>query len=222
MNESYPYYFFLKTENYEPLVQLLDKLIYKINENQKTINRLTTKIDHDFKFPQKFTTDSETPVETHQKLVDKLLNDKYQFDKITKFDDQFQDIKNDRIRQLKIDNEKLKYLKKVNNFKNNELLKIYEDYEVFLIDRILPNLRDDIFDYNKLQFEKIKEVELPDKTQQQEQLWQNYHKYFEFLQNLLLLSHKIIGMLDQQLSNDQYVQITQNISILNNLIQYLK
>lgn len=221
MNESYPYYFFLKTENYEPLVQLLDKLVYKINENQKIIKRLTTQIDYKFAFPQTYTDEKPTTVEAHTKLVDKLLNDKYHFDEITKFDDMFKDIENETIRQLKIDNEKLKYLKKVKIFKNNELLKIYEDYDVFLVDRVLPPLRDDINNYNKQQSTKIKTVELTDKTNQQEDLWRSYNTYVEFLHKLLVLSNKIVGLLEHQLKDEQYIQTSQNIAVLNNLIQYL-
>lgn len=222
MNESYPYYFFLKTENYEPLVQLLDKLVYQINENQRIIKRLTTQIDYKFTFPQQCTSDEKpTATEPHKTLVDKLLIDKYHFDEITKFDDMFKDIENETIRQLKVDNEKLKYLKKVKIFKNNELLKIYEDYEVFLVDRVLPPLRDDINNYNKEQSTRIKTEELTDKTNQQEDLWKSYNDYVEFLHKLLQLSNKIVGLLEHQLKDAQYVQISQNIAVLNNLIQYL-
>lgn len=252
MNESFPHFFFLKTENVQPLIILVNKLNKKIEKNQKIINRLTNLIDINLKFPDQINSidiedhnsnddielnfynennDNNDNNDNEKKINDNsiinelpltnLLNKKYQFDKIKPTKD-YNHIKNPKIKQLLIDNDKLKTLKKINNFKNHELLKIYQDYEFFIIEKILPNLRNDIFDYNKSCIEKISKINYQDKESLNNEIWQRYNYFINCLFNLFKLCNQVLELINQDLTNDEIKHFNSNLLIINNLIEYLK
>lgn len=222
-----PYYFLLKTENYQPLLELVDQLTAKIKENQSSIDRLVNQIDGNFAFPILPDNSDSTPntgLEKHQSdPLKSLLNQKYNLDEIRITDErQFDHIENVKIRSLLIDNEKLRTIKAQKISKNNQLFEIYKEYELFIIETILPALRKDIYQYNAAQLQTIKDQEVEAKFEKVDSFWNRYSAYIGTMHNLVTLCHRLIAVLDVELNQNEIRLLQVKIEIINNLVAYIK
>lgn len=218
MNDSSPYNFFLKTENYQPLINLVNRFSNKIEENQAIIANLTNIIDNKFKLPDQLNESITPSIPTNQELpLSDFLSKKYHLDQI-KIEDDFLEEPNPK-RQLMIEIEKLKKIKKINDYKNKELFKIYKDYELLIITKILPSLRKDILVYNQNYLKSLKQDKLPLKFDRKTKLWSNYVEYVNSLRKLVSVSQLIIKFFENELSNKDLNHFHSMILTIETLIE---
>lgn len=224
---SSPYYFLLKTENYQPLLELVDQLTVKLQENQNSIDRLVGQIDNNFAFPTLPDNDDSAPeailTDAETDPLRSLLNQKYRLDEMELADEhQFDHIENTRIRGLLVDNEKLRIIKAQKVSKNAQLFDIYREYELFIVETILPALRKDIYEHTAAQLQGIKDQEVPAKFSKVDLLWKRYLDYIGMMHNLVTLCHRLIAVLDVEVNDNEIRVLRVKVEIINNLVAYMK
>ncbi|CAK7904826.1 hypothetical protein CAAN1_20S00760 [[Candida] anglica] len=223
-------FFLLQTENFEPLLKLIDQLSLKVEENQEIIERITKKIDGEFDFPEykpikleedgiekNGTTTTKKNKAASPDILRLFLNDKYKLDQI-KIDETGGNQKgeNDTIRGLRNDIARLRKLRDSNSKKNKDLYQIILDYEMFVVKDILPRIREDIARYQQESTQDIREQQMVAKFTSESKLWEDYNSYVEHLDRLVLACHRLTEMTDVVNSREMSI-LEQKLAILNEI-----
>lgn len=202
------FYFLLKTENIQPLVETIDEFSKQIEENQATINAITNHIDTRFKLPNSDKT--ELPDDDSDPLR-YILNQKYQLDAS---DDENSTVyhKNPKIDRLIKDNIKLAKLKQQKLYKNNQLLVTIHEYESFIIEQVLPCLRKDLVGMDGPDFVEYKYSIVS-------KIYARYNMNLHYLAKLIDLFHGMFEFLKQY--DDVHYRLLHQFEVLADLKQNL-
>lgn len=197
------FYFLLKTENVQPLIETVNEFSDQIKLNQVTINSISNQIDSEFKYPN---TAGDTTDGTD--TIRYLILQKYKLDDIPAETKDHVFHENPRINQLIKDNFSLANLKKQSVFKNQQLLKIIFDYESLIIEQILPSLRNDLNSYKNpnyvdLKFNAVNEI------------YTRYSMNIEYLTKLIELFSGLFQFLNQY--DRSFDQLLDQFEVLTNL-----
>ncbi|CAX40162.1 conserved hypothetical protein [Candida dubliniensis CD36] len=149
---NYNYYFLLKTENIEPLIDIVNRINQEINDNQKLIHSLCLQIDNHGKFPKTISNlNTNTKTNTNPSLVSSiddplryLLEYKYNITSNPTPNNNNNGgggAEDDYKQSLINDINQLRQLQQNKHLKNQQLLSIIDDYEQEIIIEILPGLR---------------------------------------------------------------------------------
>lgn len=210
--------FLLNTENIEPLLESVNKLSKIVEENAEILNRLTYTIDNDFQFPElPIDTEDDSVTENKTDPLRQLLNQKYKLDEISIESELIDKVENPQIKELLLDNEKLKRLQVSKKKTNTELYGIVQDYELFILNTMLPSLRKDIEIYRQEITRDVKANQIPLKFAASEKLWSRYVTYIGYLEKLSKLCERLMHMLDETQSNKEVLIIEQKLISINEL-----
>lgn len=200
-----PNYYFLKTENYEPLYLLLDKLTAKINENHAIVERLANTVD------VTLTADDDANLPLRH-----LLESKYRLSTVKT--DTFEDVSNPVMRALLVDIARLQKVKAANSYKNSELYKVYQEYETNIVTVIIPSLKSEIYAFNREQHLQTLD-HLDKKEALTSDLWLRYNVYVEHLRRLEELSHKVLGCLSVE--GRDGTRVMEKLMVLQSILHYM-
>jgi hypothetical protein len=185
-NSGGNFYFLLKTENIQPLVKTIDEFAKQIDQNQATINAITKHIDTKFLLPND--DETENPDDQNDPLR-YILNQKYH---LKGPEDEKSPVyhKNPKINQLIKDNIHLAKLKQQKLYKNNQLLQTIHDYESFIVEQILPCLREDLVGMDSPDFVNYKYSIV-------REIYARYNMNLHYLSKLIDLFHGMFEFLKQ-------------------------
>ncbi|CAH2353563.1 hypothetical protein CLIB1423_11S02586 [[Candida] railenensis] len=215
-------FFLLQTENFEPLLKLIDSLNHKIAENQDIIDRLTKVIDHKFDYPDidKRIEEIKTPAAEHEDILSLFLQEKYKLDQIRIPSDVGRS-EVPRVAQLRKDIARLKILRDSNSAKNQQLFQIIQDYEMFIVSDVLPKMREDIERYRAQSFSDIKLRQLDEKTSAESKLWSNYTLYVEQLNRLIIACEKLSNLMEEEIDGEEIRILEQKLRVIHQIRSYL-
>ncbi|ODV81205.1 uncharacterized protein CANTADRAFT_32435, partial [Suhomyces tanzawaensis NRRL Y-17324] len=203
------YYFLLKTENIQPLIDVVDQITRQINTNQATIQRLTRYVDERVKFPElELEHTSEPAREEPTDPLRYLLKEKYSLDtmSLTKNETkELEKIANSRIRQLVLDNIKLQRIQHGNRIKNQALARVVQDYESLIVETILPPLRQELLELGDGGLDSSARHYMDVKYDKIERIYGRYVANLEALQNLTGVVERLMGFLGHD--NEEYLQL---------------
>ncbi|CUM64577.1 uncharacterized protein PRCAT00002184001 [Priceomyces carsonii] len=228
MNDNNPFDFLLKTESYEPLIDLVDQLSKKIRENEALISKLTYHIDINLELPNVPVTkndDESDPINIHEITCDNLehiLNQKYSLGDIKLPRNCEVQESNPRIKKLIEDNLKLRVLKKQKDLKNRQLLKVINEYDQFITEDILPALRRDVTNYHIEVNKEFKESQLNRKYKTVGLLWQRYVKYFQYLCELTETCKNLVEVLGFETNEHEISMLQQKLNIVDQLRSFIE
>lgn len=237
---NFNYYFLLKTENIEPLIDIVNRINKEINDNQNLIHSLCLQIDNHGKFPDTIASSTNTNASDNSSTsIDDplryLLEEKYNITRspnpsLTNTTTNLEDYKQSLINDIT----QLRQLQQSKNLKNRQFLSIIEDYEQELNKFILPNLRNLIInnlDSNKHQKSKksktSKDILLIRKQffMIEKLIYEKYEKYIIRLWKLIkfikLLNKFMIKLKQQQLKQKQ-LEMIQEVKELKLQLQEIK
>ena len=237
---NFNYYFLLKTENIEPLIDIVNRINKEINDNQNLIHSLCLQIDNHGKFPDTIASSTNTNTNDNSSTsIDDplryLLEEKYNITRspnpsLTNTTTNLEDYKQSLINDIT----QLRQLQQSKNLKNRQFLSIIEDYEQELNTFILPNLRNLIInnlDSNKHQKSKksktSKDILLIRKQffMIEKLIYEKYEKYIIRLWKLIkfikLLNKFMIKLKQQQLKQKQ-LEMIQEVKELKLQLQEIK
>ncbi|KSA00324.1 uncharacterized protein AC631_03938 [Debaryomyces fabryi] len=210
--------FLLNTENIEPLLELVNKLSRTVEQNAEILNRLTHTIDNDFRFPDlPIDIENTPPIENETDPLRQLLNQKYKLDDFSIKNEIIDKVTNPRIKELLLDNEKLNRLQISKKKTNTELYGIVKDYEMFILETMLPSLRRDIEIYRQEISGDVKVKQIPLKFAASEKLWSRYVTYIAYLDKLSKLCKSLMHMLEETQNNKEVLIIEQKLISINEL-----
>lgn len=226
--------FLLQTDNNEPLVEFIEKLTYKVDNNEKVIKEVVEKFDS-LKFPQELqgskhnsshstnkNGDEHKIAENYRGEEDELrhhLDSKYQLQKMG-YPKEFDEVQNGWVKQLLIDNYKLIKIKQSKRITNYKLLTILDDYRNFINKDLLPSIRKDfkaLVDQETGNFDRV----LKYKLSVNEKVWSEYNSYLNTLQRIFELLHSLLTLLDS-LDSDVMQNLEMKLSALEDLIKKVK
>lgn len=215
-------FFLLQTENFEPLLKLIDSLNSKIVENQDTIDRLTNAVDHKFDYPDvdKKIEEVKAPAAEHEDILSLFIQEKYKLDQI-KIPSDVGQSEIPRVAQLRKDIARLKILRDSNSEKNKQLFQIIQDYEMFIVSDVLPKMRQDIERYRAHLFLDIKLRQLDEKTSAESKLWSNYALYVEQLNRLIIACEKLGTLMEEEIGGEEVRILEQKLRIVHQIKGYL-
>lgn len=219
--------FLLNTENIDPLLESVNKLSQRVEQNAEILNRLTYAVDNDFKFPElpidiENTKTANTNDKEQNDPLRLLLNQKYKLDKVSIEDDLINRVENTRIKQLLLDNEKLRRLQVSKKKANTELYGIIQEYEAFIIETMQPRLKNDIEIYRASIENDLKTKDIPSKFAATEKLWSRYITYINHLEKLSNLCDSFMKLFEDKLNSKEILTIEQKLISINELKSNLK
>ncbi|EGV62887.1 hypothetical protein PSN45_001127 [Yamadazyma tenuis] len=184
-------YFLLQTENYDPLVSLVESLAARLSDNDEVIARLL-KVTDSLRLPR---TVGDVSTDSHpQDELRYHLDTKYKLSDIQAPD--YDDVANVQIRQLLRDNYRLLKIKKQNDTVNEYIFKTLLQYQRFVTTELIPMLRLD-FEHSVQQSHRDLRRVLHAKLQVDASLWAKYQEYLQFLQRLFDMFEELTQMLTQ-------------------------
>lgn len=240
-------FFLLQTENFEPLLGLIDLLNNKILENQKIIDEVTTSIDGKFEYPdlpiagEDEENDGEEVISVTleqqnlnnsvgQKesspapdlggadMLSNFLVDKYKLNEIRISKDI--NHANPRAKSLLEDIERLKILRLTNSKKNRQLYQVIQDYELFIVTDVLPKLRKDIEKCRNEAIVDIKTRQINLKFESEGKVWSNYVQYIEHLEKLIKAS-ELLSRESDEMNTEEVLIMEQKLIILQHIKNHL-
>lgn len=210
--------FLLNTENIEPLLELVNKLSKTVEQNAEILNRLTYKIDNDFQFPDlPLDIENTSSTEKGTDPLRLLLIQKYKLDDISIENEIIDKVTNPRIKELLLDNEKLNRLQISKKRTNTELYDIVKNYELFILETMLPSLRRDIEIYRQEISGDVKLKQIPLQFAASEKLWSRYITYIAYLEKLSNLCESLMKVLDETQNNKEALLLEQKLISINEL-----
>lgn len=210
--------FLLNTENIEPLLELVNKLSKTVEQNAEILNRLTYTIDNDFQFPDlPLDIENTSSTENGTDPLRQLLIQKYKLDDISIENEIIDKVANPRIKELLLDNEKLNRLQISKKKTNTELYDIVKNYELFILETMLPSLRRDIEIYRQEISGDVKLMQIPLKFAASEKLWSRYITYIAYLEKLSNLCESLMKVLDETQNNKEALLLEQKLISINEL-----
>lgn len=203
--------FLLQTDNYDPLIKLVNQVNEKINKNNQLIETILNTADS-LTFPSKL-----TPLNNDSQSEDELryhLDMKYKLHEMEA--PKFEDVKDPMMKQLLIDNYKLLQIKKINQVVNVSLFNIVRQYEEFIGQTLIPMLREDFGKEASRGYVSLTKI-VDNKLQANEVLWQRYNDYIIQLQRLFDLFNQLSSML-QLLDSNAVVELESKLIAIESLI----
>ena len=173
---SYPltnYYFLLKTENLNPLIDAINQISEEITHNQTIIDSLSSTII-------KENTISSATTSTINDPLHYLLEQKYNLPKRSNKLNNSQEY----IEYLLNDINKLKIIQNQKKLRNKELYKILNKYQDEIINKLLPGLRQLINDILINKNNMIKLLEDKKNHVVINQIYNDYLNYVRFVWNI--------------------------------------
>lgn len=181
---SYPltnYYFLLKTENLNPLIDAINQITDEITNNQIIIDSLSTTIINENSIITKTTTtineDSRINDPLHYLLEQKynLLKSKLELE--LNGENNLKEYKENLLNDIK----QLKLIQLQKKIKNKELFKILNKYNDEIINLLLPGLRQLIGNLLNNKYLMIKLLQDKKNDIVLNQIYNDYLKYVEFI-----------------------------------------
>lgn len=179
------FYFLLKTENIQPLIDTVDEFSHQIELNQATINSISTQIDL-----ENTSSNPEKDNSEEKDMIRYLLLQKYKIEDVSIESSQHLYHKNPKINQLIHDNIRLAKLRREGAYKNQELLKIIYDYESLIIEQILPALRNDLSFYKNPNYVDLKFTAV-------NEIYSRYNINIQYLTKIIKLFSGLFKFLNQ-------------------------
>lgn len=207
----------MKEESIEPLISLVNKLLERINENEASLSKLVYKIDS-LGFPDSL--DKSVigyEIDKSNILVERHLELKFSISdvKVSKeFEQGLQGIRNERIKKLLIENEKLKLLEATKKRRNNELYQVVQVYASFIAEKLLPMIRNDIQAYSEKVIDESKMTTVPYKFKESDRLWEHYIKYIEELVEMSNVCNKMGQVIAKMHNINELGEITEKLATI--------
>lgn len=200
---SDPSHFLLKTENLEPVIEIINEFGCQIKLNQTVINTISNQIDNQLCEPNlQLNTDEADPI---RHIIQRKYN----------LQDASSDVNlhpNSKINQLLYDNIQLTKLKRDSITRNKQLLQIIYDYESFILEHILPALRENIYQYQSTNYVDMK-------LNAVEKIYTRYSKNVQQLSKLIQVFSGIFDLLSQY---DTFDKLLSQLEILSILLEPLQ
>lgn len=237
-----PYNFLLNTESYDPLFDLVERLTKTVQKNGDIIGRLTDVVDAKFAYPlipdeesaKKEAQDEQAkgesadeakasttgPDESRDDFLRHHLDETLQLKQIEVT--QFDNVENRELRQLLIDNFRLMKVRDGKRRFNGELLRIYKTYEELLMELVLPQLAQDVNNYNVECIQRMKTEELETKLSCDAGVWLAYSKYLEQMEKAKQVTELMLQVMADSLQNDELERLELQLMILEELTWYIK
>lgn len=207
----------MKDENIEPLISLVNRLLERLNENEASLSKLIHKIDS-LDFPDSL--DKSVighEIDKSNILVERHLELKFNIGDIEfsrEFEQGLQEIKNERIKKLLIDNEKLKLLEATKKRRNKELYQVVQVYASFIAEKLLPMIRNDIQAYSEKVIHESKMTIVPSKFRESDQLWEHYIKYIEELVEVSNVCNRMGQVIEEMHNINELGKITEKLATI--------
>lgn len=207
------FYFLLKTENVQPLVNVLDELLVQLKANHELLAKVTAQADA-LTFPDLVA----TPQANRTTLaasdgnggLNYLLNQKYRLDEIvarnhkTYSDDP-------EVDRLEKEIEALAGIHQAKRRRNQQMVKIIHEYEEFIMETILPALRKDVLATGS----EIDNRLVESKYAMVDAVYRRYVANVDCLSRLIDVGRQLMTVLDKY--DDSHYQLLNQFEVLQNL-----
>lgn len=211
-------------EKIEPLTKQIEELTRVLEENRRMVSRITSHVDSSFQLPKLDDTPQTANHQEHPDYLTEYLKSKYHIheievpqsliDSLNTTDNTVIDLAKDVYR-----------LNKIRNARKNANIELYEiikEYESFIVETLLPQLRQDIQKYHIQQgTQEMKSNHTPRVLSDINKVWENYYQYVNELDKVCFASEKLMiafqSVEETQISN----RIYQKLVIIREIRDYL-